>query len=42
MKDNHVDIMHLNAIESAFLDCDEHRTGMITKRQLLMKIAENN
>lgn len=42
MKDNHVDIMHLNAIESAFLDCDEERTGSITKKALLTKIADNN
>lgn len=27
MKENAVDIMHLNAIDSAFLDCDEEREG---------------
>ena len=42
MKDNEVDIMHLNALNGVFLDCDEERTGIITKRQLLLKIAEEN
>jgi hypothetical protein len=33
MKENGVDIMHLNAIASAFLDCDEEeRAGSITKK----------
>lgn len=40
MKDNDVDIMHLNAINGAFLDCDEDRVGVITKKNLLLKIAE--
>ncbi|CDW82666.1 ef hand family protein [Stylonychia lemnae] len=42
MKENDVDIMHLNAIDGAFLDCDEERAGTITKKALLEKIAENN
>lgn len=42
MKENDVDIMHLNAINDAFLDCDEQRTGVISKKAFLMKIAENN
>lgn len=42
MKENDVDIMHLNAIDSAFLDCDEDREGKITKKALLEKIAELN
>jgi hypothetical protein len=42
MKDNEVDIMHLNAINGAFLDCDEDRIGVISKRALLMRIAELN
>lgn len=42
MKENKVDIMHLNAINGVFLDCDEERTGIITKKQLLLKIAEEN
>lgn len=42
MKENDVDIMHLNAIESAFLDCDEEREGQCTKKALLEKISENN
>ena len=37
-----MDIMHLNALNGVFLDCDEERTGIITKKQLLMKIAEEN
>ena len=27
MKENNVDIMHLNAINSVFLDCDTERQG---------------
>jgi len=43
MKDNGVDIMHLNAISSTFLDCDEdERTGRTTKKKLLTQIAELN
>ena len=42
MKDNNVDIMHLNAIQSVFLDCDQDRTGLITKKEFLMTIAEQN
>jgi hypothetical protein len=42
MKDNDVDIMHLNAINGVLLDCDEDGTGIITKKDLLMKIAEDN
>lgn len=34
MKDNEIDISHLNAISNAFLECDESRTGIITKKQL--------
>jgi hypothetical protein len=36
MKENDVDIMHLNAISSVFLDCDDARTGIITKKQLIL------
>jgi hypothetical protein len=32
MKDNDVDIMHLNVINGVFLDCDENRTGLVTKK----------
>ena len=42
MKENEVDISHLNAISGAFLDCDETRTGMITKKQLFEQILEQN
>ena len=43
MKENGVDIMHLNAIDGAFLDCDEdERSGRTTKKTLLLKIAELN
>jgi hypothetical protein len=43
MKENGVDIMHLNAINSAFLDCDEEeRSGFTTKKILFLKIAELN
>jgi hypothetical protein len=43
MKENSVDIMHLNAICGAFLDCDEEeRSGQTTKKNLLIKIAELN
>lgn len=42
MKDNEVDIMHLNVINSVFLDCDDERTGLITKKQFLMKVSEDN
>ncbi len=43
MKENGVDISHLNAICGAFLDCDEdERLGQTTKKTLLMKIAELN
>lgn len=42
MKDNDVDIMHLNAINGAFLDCDEERVGIIPKKDLFIKIAELN
>lgn len=30
MKENQVDIAHLNEINSVFLDCDEERSGLIT------------
>jgi len=42
MKENGVDIMHLLAIKGAFLDCDSERSGVITKRQFLLQIAELN
>ena len=42
MKDNNVDIMHLNAICNAFLDCDEERTGITSKAKLLQTIADLN
>ena len=42
MKENGVDIMHLHAISSVFLDCDEQRTGIVTKKQLLLQIHEQN
>jgi len=42
MKENGVDIMHLNEIDGAFLDCDEKRSGLISKKELIEKIAENN
>lgn len=42
MKENEVDIMHLNAIKSAFIDCDEERTGSITKAELIQQIADLN
>ena len=42
MKDNNVDIMHLNVLNGVFLNSDEERTGLITKKQLLHKIAEEN
>jgi hypothetical protein len=42
MKENDVDIMHLNAINGVFLDCDEDRTGLISKKKFLTTIAEQN
>lgn len=42
MKENNVDIMHLNAIQSVFLDCDQERTGLVAKKDLLSTIAEQN
>ena len=42
MKENEVDIMHLNALNGVFLDCDLERTGLITKKQFLLHIAEDN
>lgn len=36
MKENEVDIMHLQAINDIFLDCDEQRTGIITKKNFLL------
>jgi hypothetical protein len=32
MKENNVDIMHLNEINNVFLDCDEDRKGQISKK----------
>lgn len=32
MKENDVNIMHLNAINNVFLDCDEKGAGVITKK----------
>jgi hypothetical protein len=40
MKENNVDIMHLNAINSVFLDCDLERQGLITKKSFLLHIAD--
>ena len=42
MKENDVDIMHLNAINTVFLDCDSERTGVITRKSLFEQIAEQN
>lgn len=42
MKENEVDIMHLIAIDNAFLDCDEDKVGSITKKHFIEMIAENN
>lgn len=36
MKENGVDIQHLNAIDGAFLECDDERTGEITKKDLIL------
>ena len=42
MKENDVDIAHLNAIAGAFLDCDQDRTGTTTKKDLYTQIADLN
>ena len=42
MKESEVDIMHLNSINGVFLDCDEEGSGVITKKQFILKIAEEN
>ena len=34
--------MHLNSINSVFLDCDDNREGIITKKKFIMQIAEQN
>ena len=40
MKENEIDISHLNAIVGSFLDADEQHRGEITKKQLFIKISE--
>ena len=40
MKESNIDIMHLNEINSVFLDCDEERKGVITKKSFILQIAE--
>ena len=42
MKENNVDIMHLNAIQSVFLDCDQERAGLVSKKAFLTTVAEQN
>lgn len=42
MKGNNIDILHLNKLRSTFLDCDEERTGLISKKKFLLLMAEQN
>ena len=34
--------MHLNKLRSAFLDCDEQRTGLVSKKRFILMMAEQN
>ncbi len=40
MKDNKVDIMHLHAVKSAFLDSDDKRNGRVPKKDFILKCSE--
>jgi hypothetical protein len=42
MKENQVDIAHLNAINSVFLDCDLARTGLVSQRAFFLQLAAQN
>ena len=43
MKVNKINYSHLNVVRRAFLDVDENgeKLGIITKREYLMKLAED-
>ena len=40
MKENHIDIMHLNEINSVFLDCDMEGKGFVPKNKFLIAVAD--
>ena len=40
MKENHIDIMHLNEINSVFLDCDMEGKGFVPKNKFLIALAD--
>lgn len=42
MRGNNVDISHLNAIKSSFLNCDENGQGTISKLALFKELEENH